>query len=84
MLAHRIDVHAHYAGAALSPPRPGAARTRAGLHAVARAEARPRTDRPTGQVNRSYERERPGKLIHVDIKKLGNMLMCQLSCVVAP
>lgn len=41
-------------------------------------------DRPAGQVIRRYERERPGKLIHVDIKKLGNRLMCQLSCVVAP
>lgn len=41
-------------------------------------------DRPTGQVIRRCERERPGKLIHVDIKKLGNMLMCQLSCGVAP
>ncbi|MFG3362676.1 IS481 family transposase [Streptomyces griseofuscus] len=30
-------------------------------------------DRPTGQVIRRYERERPGELIHVDIKKLGNI-----------
>lgn len=29
--------------------------------------------RPTGQVIRRYERERPGELIHVDIKKLGNI-----------
>ncbi len=30
-------------------------------------------DRPTGQVIRRYERERPGKLIHVDVKKLGRI-----------
>ncbi|MDO0928363.1 IS481 family transposase [Streptomyces sp. TG1A-8] len=30
-------------------------------------------DRPTGQVIRRYERERPGGLVHVDIKKLGNI-----------
>lgn len=30
-------------------------------------------DRPTGQVIRRYERERPGEFIHVDIKKLGNI-----------
>ncbi|MFH9129084.1 IS481 family transposase [Streptomyces griseoaurantiacus] len=30
-------------------------------------------DRPTGQVIRRYERERPGELIHVNIKKLGNI-----------
>lgn len=30
-------------------------------------------DRPTGQVIRRYERERPGELIHVDIKKLGDI-----------
>ncbi len=30
-------------------------------------------DRPTGQVIRRYERERPGELVHVDIKKLGNI-----------
>ncbi|MFD8484121.1 IS481 family transposase, partial [Kitasatospora sp. NPDC059673] len=30
-------------------------------------------DRPTGQVVRRYERERPGELVHVDIKKLGNI-----------
>ncbi len=28
-------------------------------------------NRPTGQVIRRYERERPGELVHVDIKKLG-------------
>ncbi|MFI7360341.1 IS481 family transposase [Streptomyces avidinii] len=30
-------------------------------------------DRPTGEPIRRYERERPGELIHVDIKKLGNI-----------
>jgi transposase len=28
-------------------------------------------DRPTGAVIRRYERERPGELVHVDVKKLG-------------
>ncbi|MEV7657897.1 IS481 family transposase [Streptomyces anulatus] len=30
-------------------------------------------DRPTGQVIRRYERDRPGELVHVDIKKLGSI-----------
>jgi transposase InsO family protein len=30
-------------------------------------------DRVTGRVIRRYERERPGELVHVDIKKLGNI-----------
>ncbi len=30
-------------------------------------------DRPTGQIIRRYEHERPGELVHVDIKKLGNI-----------
>ncbi|MFD5727858.1 IS481 family transposase [Streptomyces sp. NPDC058368] len=30
-------------------------------------------DRATGHVIRRYERERPGELVHVDIKKLGNI-----------
>lgn len=30
-------------------------------------------DRPTGRVIRRYERERPGELIHVDVKKLGRI-----------
>ncbi|WP_033823881.1 IS481 family transposase, partial [Kitasatospora sp. MBT63] len=30
-------------------------------------------DRPTGQVIRRYERQLPGELVHVDIKKLGNI-----------
>ena len=30
-------------------------------------------DRPTGEPIRRYERSRPGELVHVDIKKLGNV-----------
>jgi transposase InsO family protein len=30
-------------------------------------------DRPTGQVIRRYERDRPGDLVHVDVKKLGRI-----------
>lgn len=30
-------------------------------------------DRPTGEPVRRYERSRPGELVHVDIKKLGNI-----------
>ncbi|MFB6565567.1 IS481 family transposase, partial [Streptomyces sp. NPDC056400] len=30
-------------------------------------------DRPTGEPVRRYERTRPGELVHVDIKKLGNI-----------
>ena len=30
-------------------------------------------DRPTGQVIRRYEHDRPGDLIHVDVKKLGRI-----------
>ena len=30
-------------------------------------------DRPTGRVIRRYEREAPGELVHVDIKKLGRI-----------
>ncbi|ROQ63721.1 transposase IS481 family protein [Streptomyces sp. 840.1] len=30
-------------------------------------------DRPTGSVIRRYERERPGELVHVDVKKLGRI-----------
>ncbi|MER6256757.1 IS481 family transposase [Streptomyces sp. NPDC001584] len=41
--------------------------TRHGLHRLAWI------DRPTGAVIRRYERERPGELIHVDVKKLGRI-----------
>jgi len=30
-------------------------------------------DRPTGRVIRRYERQRPGELVHVDVKKLGRI-----------
>jgi len=30
-------------------------------------------DRPTGRIIRRYERETPGELIHIDIKKLGRI-----------
>ena len=30
-------------------------------------------DRPSGRVIRRYERDRPGELVHVDIKKLGRI-----------
>ena len=30
-------------------------------------------DRPTGEVIRRYERERPGELVHVDVKKLARI-----------
>ncbi|QYN19546.1 IS481 family transposase [Amycolatopsis sp. DSM 110486] len=30
-------------------------------------------DRPTGQPIRRYERDRPGELVHVDVKKLGRL-----------
>jgi hypothetical protein len=30
-------------------------------------------DRPTGQAIRRYERDRPGELIHVDVKRLGRI-----------
>ncbi|WP_406226324.1 IS481 family transposase [Streptomyces albidoflavus] len=41
--------------------------TRHGINRLARL------DRPTGRVIRRYERPRPGELVHVDIKKLGNI-----------
>lgn len=30
-------------------------------------------DRPTGQVIRRFERDRPGELVHLDVKKLGRI-----------
>jgi len=30
-------------------------------------------DRPTGQLIRRYERQRPGELVHVDVKKIGRL-----------
>ena len=41
--------------------------TRHGLNRLAHL------DRPTGQPIRRYERDRPGELVHVDVKKLGRI-----------
>ncbi|MBT2384661.1 IS481 family transposase [Streptomyces sp. ISL-11] len=41
--------------------------TRHGLHRLSWI------DRPTGQIIRRYERDRPGELVHVDVKKLGRI-----------
>jgi transposase InsO family protein len=41
--------------------------TRHGLHRLAWL------DRPTGTPVRRYERDRPGELVHVDVKKLGRL-----------
>ncbi len=41
--------------------------TRHGLHRLAWI------DRPTGQPVRRYERDHPGELLHVDVKKLGRL-----------
>jgi hypothetical protein len=44
------------------------------VHAVLRRHGLHRLawlDRPTGVLVRRYERARPGKLVHVDVKKLG-------------
>lgn len=41
--------------------------TRHGLHRLAWL------DRPTGQPIRRYERDRPGELVHVDVKKIGRL-----------
>jgi transposase InsO family protein len=41
--------------------------TRHGLHRLAWL------DRPTGQPVRRYERDQPGELIHVDVKKIGRL-----------
>lgn len=41
--------------------------TRHGLHRLAWL------DRPTGHRVRRYERDRPGELVHVDVKKLGRL-----------
>lgn len=46
------------------------------VHAVLTRHGLPRLawlDRPTGQPIRRYERDHPGELIHVDVKKLGRL-----------
>jgi transposase InsO family protein len=58
MIAGRLDLHAST------------------VHRVLRREGLPRladTDRATREPIRRYERSRPGELVHVDIKKLGNI-----------
>jgi transposase InsO family protein len=49
----------------LAPSTVHAVLTRHGMHRLAWL------DRPTGQLIRCYERDRPGELVHVDVKKLG-------------
>jgi len=54
--------------------RPGLAPST--VHAVLRRYGCPRLaylDRATGVPVRRYERDRPGELVHVDVKKLGNI-----------
>ena len=68
-------------GAAGTPAGPGPDRLPAGPGPLHRARGpaplrRPRLahlDRATGVPVRRYERDRPGELVHVDIKKLGNI-----------
>jgi transposase InsO family protein len=46
------------------------------VHRVLRRAGEPRLawlDRATGEPVRRYERERPGELVHVDVKKLGRL-----------
>jgi transposase InsO family protein/transposase-like protein len=51
----------------LAPSTVHAVLRRHGLHRLAWM------DRPTGQLIRRYERDRPGELLHVDVKKLGHI-----------
>lgn len=51
----------------LAPSTVHAVLTRHGMHRLAWL------DRPTGQLVRRYERERPGELVHVDVKKIGRL-----------
>jgi hypothetical protein len=57
-LAPLVGVPAHTVHAVL---------TRHGLHRLAWL------DRPTGSPIRRYERDRPGELFHVDVKKIGRL-----------
>jgi len=46
------------------------------VHAILRRHGRSRLRRPDRRpAARSYERERPGELVHVDVKKLGRILI---------
>jgi transposase InsO family protein len=51
----------------LAPSTVHAVLTRHGMHRLAWL------DRPTGQLVRRYERDRPGELVHVDVKKIGRL-----------
>ena len=57
-IGHRLDVPASTVHAVL---------VRHGLNRIAWL------DRPTGEPIRRYERDKPGELVHVDIKKLGKL-----------
>lgn len=68
-LRQRRKLGPHRLGAILGVPR-------STCYAVLRRHGLQRLDwmdRPTGEVIRRYERERPGELIHVDVKKLGRI-----------
>ena len=68
-LRRRRKLGPHRLGAILGVPR-------STCYAVLRRHGLERLDwmdRPTGEVIRRYERERPGELIHVDVKKLGRI-----------
>lgn len=70
LAARRKTKHGpHRLGWALGHPRSTvyAVLRRHGLHRLAWM------DRPTGRVIRRYERERPGELVHIDVKKLGRI-----------
>jgi transposase len=68
-LRRRRKLGPHRLGAILGMPR-------STCYAVLRRHGLQRLDwmdRPRGEVIRRYERERPGELIHVDVKKLGRI-----------
>jgi transposase InsO family protein len=52
---------------AMPPSTVHAVLTRHGMHRLAWL------DRPTGVLIRRYERDRPGELLHVDVKKIGRL-----------
>lgn len=68
-LRRRRKLGPHRLGAILGMPR-------STCYAVLRRNGLQRLDwmdRPSGEVIRRYERERPGELVHVDVKKLGRI-----------
>jgi len=65
----RLKVGPHRLGSELGHPR-------STVYAVLRREGLSRLsllDRPTGVPVRRYERERPGELVHIDVKKLARV-----------